>query len=347
MSPPLNLLRPCLFVAAILFPLGTKPKSVAAEPDDRLSFSVMTWNLEWFYDEYAGDNYSKLAKEKTTPSRAQWNWRRDAIAASIAQVSPTVVALQEVENRRVLWYLTRALDREHKLTYQELGIESSDHFTEQDVGFLFRSPADALSISQRMQTRAMKASDRYFNLSKHLVGVFQIPAGDGFENVTVLNVHLRAREEAEPLRSRQARLMHQWVADAVARGENVIVLGDFNTEELGDRTIPGSDLAIACGQETETTNDDLVDVTLRVPAQQRATHLLGRQFDRILVSPALLSDDPQRPDLVLDSIQVRPDLCIRGGQDGQTEHWEQYWQIPAEQRDLSDHYPVIATFRIR
>ncbi len=26
--------------------------------------TVMTWNLEWFYDDEAGDNYSELGKEK-------------------------------------------------------------------------------------------------------------------------------------------------------------------------------------------------------------------------------------------------------------------------------------------
>ena len=192
--------------------------SGAAEPIDGQTFSVMTWNLEWFYDDYDGDNFSELAKEKSTPSRRQWEWRRDAVAQAIGRVSPSVVAVQEVESRRVLWYLTRSLDREQHQKYQELGIESGDHFTEQDVGFLFRSPVDVLSISQRMQTRQMKASQQFYNLTKHLVGVFQIPVGtpasgldsngidqgnQNVETITVLNLHLRANEEAEPLRRRQ------------------------------------------------------------------------------------------------------------------------------------------------
>ena len=336
---------PVIVLLVSVFGGGTFSR--AADPQSDKTFSVMTWNLEWFYDEYLGDNFSKLAKEKSTPSREQWNWRRDAIAESIASVSPSIVAMQEVENRRVLWYLSRALEREHKQSYQELGIEGRDHFTEQDVGFLFRRPVDVLSISQRMQTRAMRSSEKYFSLTKHLVGVFQVPAGNGFETVTVLNIHLRAREEAEPLRRRQAMLIHHWIAAAVSGGENVIVLGDFNTEEMGDETIRGSDMGIVCGLETKTADDDLIDLTLRVPAMQRKTHLLGKQFDRICVSRSLIEDDPRRPDLVVDSVQVRADLAIRGGQDDQTDHWEKYWEMPPEKRDLSDHYPVIATFKIK
>ena len=162
-----------------------------------------------------------------------------------------------------------------------------------------------------------------------------------------MNVHLRAGKEAESLRRRQARLVHHWISESVSRGENVIVLGDFNSEEMGDETRRGSEIAITAGDESKTDDDDLIDVTLRIPNSSRATHLLGKQFDRILVSRSMLTDAPNRPDLVFDSISVRPDLAIRGGQDNQSDHWDRYWEIDSEKRDLSDHYPVIATFKIR
>lgn len=327
-------------LSAGLVSLSSLASASASEP-----FVVMTWNLEWFYDEYSGDNYSDLAKEKASPSRQLWDWRRDAVAESIARVSPSVVAVQEVENRRVLWYLTRALDRNHKQSYRELGIQGGDHFTEQDVGFLYRSPVDAIAMTQRMQTRQMRKSEQYFNLTKHLFAEFEVPVGDqATERVTVLNLHLRARAEAESLRKRQAALVHHWVGQAVARGENVIVLGDLNTEEMGDETVAQSDVGIMAGRSTPKSEDDLIDITLQVPAAERNTHLLGKQFDRILVSRSLIEDAPGRPDLVLQSVQVRPELAIRGERDGQQQHWERYWDIPPDQRDLSDHYPVIATF---
>jgi len=324
-------------------------KSLSTNDGALEKLTVMTWNLEWFYDDNPGDNFSKLAKEKTAPSRKDWDWHRDAVAESIAKAKPTILALQEVENRRVLWYLTRALDRDHKSKYTELCDESKDFFTEQDVGFIFRSPADVLQTSHYAMTRAMKRTEQYYNLTKHIVGVFQFPNGtDTPEVVTVLNLHMRSRAEGESLRKRQARLAHLWMRDAIASGANVIVLGDTNTEERGDSTRPESDLGILCGKETESTDDDLVDLCLQMPRAERRTHLLpDRQFDRIFVSPSLIQDDPTRPDLVFSSIEVMGDLAIRGKLDTEDEHWEQHWDYDETLRDLSDHLPVQATFEIK
>ena len=311
--------------------------------------TVMTWNLEWFYDDMSGDNFSKLAKEKTAPSRPEWNWRRDAIANSIASVRPTLLAVQEAESRRILWYLTRALARNHKEEYHELCFEGRDHFTEQDVGLLIRPPIDAIAAFQGAYPKRMRSSNQYFDVSKHIMAMLEFPVGDGsFEKIFVLNVHLRARAEAEPMRLRQARLINHWIGQMTRAGDNVILLGDFNTEERSESTRPTSDLGIAAGLESPSKEDDLVDLHLRLPSQQRQTHLLeGRQFDRIFCSPSLLEDDPSRPDLVFKKIEVRRDLAVRGQVDVPEEHWEAYWKLPQDKRDLSDHFPVIATFEVR
>ena len=337
--------HPVISIAACIVLALSFPSAVVGDDDD--TFSIMTWNVEWFFDDDDRDNYSKLAKEQTAPSREQWNWKRDAVAESIAKARPSIVALQEVESRRILWYLTRALDREQKQKYTELCIQGTDHFTEQDVGYLFRAPIDALSIGRRMQTREMKASENFFDLSKHLVGVFQIPADNEVETVTVLNIHLRARAEAESLRIRQCRLLHQWVRGAIEAGENVIVLGDFNTEEPSAPTRKESDIGVACGLHTDNTDDDLVDLHSKIGSGPADTHLLKKAFDRVLVSPALLQDTPGKKDLVFESITVRHDLSIRGERDTETQHWENYWSLSDADRDLSDHYPVIAKFRLK
>lgn len=315
---------------------------------DQEPLTVMTWNLEWFYDDDGGDNYSELAKEKTAPSRQDWDWRRDAFAKRIAETRPTVLATQEVENRRVLWYLSRAIDRNHSIKYQEIGIEGRDHFTEQDVGMLIRAPAELLLTSQLSMTDRMREGGQYYDVSKHLLAVFEFPVGDGYERVTVMNVHLRSRAEGEPLRRRQALLTHHWIANAIKQGEHVILLGDFNTEETGDRTRADSDLGIISGLQTPDPDDDLIDLNLRLPAEQRQTHMLpGRQFDHIFCTPSLLHDDPTKPDLVFRSIETRRDLAVQGEPDDSQSHWDRYWELPADQRDLSDHYPVMATFEVR
>ena len=349
-SPTISGLRILSFsFAVLLIPTGEVFAQSTSATNGSENLTVMTWNLEWFYDEYDGDNFSKLAKEKTAPSRAEWDWHRDSVAKSISEVKPTILALQEVENRRVLWYLSRALDRNHKLEYEELCDQSTDHFTEQDVGLMFRSPVEAISTTHYKLTQRLRKTKQYFDLTKHIQGTFEFPMGDGnVERLVVLNIHWRSRPEGEPLRLRQARLVNHWIADLIKSGHNVILLGDTNTEEKGDTTRPESDLGIACGLHTESKDDDLVDLHLKLPKDKRRTHLLpDRQFDRIMVSRSLLEDAPDRRDLVFSDIQVLRELTIREGQDSEAEHWENYWSVPQSKRDLSDHYPVMATFEIR
>lgn len=336
----------CLVVALALIVSGDL--CPAQSPSAARDLSVMTWNVEWFFDESSDDNYSDLAIEKTAASRQQWEWKRDVVAAGIAAAKPTIVALQEVENRRVLWYLSRALNRNHKLSYQEVGIEGRDFFTEQDVGMMIGLPAEVVQMSRMEQTRAMKATERYFSLSKHLMTVVEFPVDKRTEQVYLLNLHLRAKPETAALRVRQARLAHLWVADLVKAGKHVIVLGDMNTEIKATEITDDSDMGVLCGMETKSTADDLVDLNQYLPADMRGTHLLpGREFDRICVSKSLVADDPNRSDLVFSGIRVMKELNIRKGLDSREDHWDGYWEMPDDARDVSDHLPVMATFQVR
>ena len=318
----------------------------------------MTWNLEWFYDDEPADNYSKLAKEQSAPSRAQWDWKRDSVANAVSIAKPSVAAFQEVENRRVLWYLTRALSREHSLSFREICIEGDDVFTEQDVGFVYRAGGDAENPAPLViepvlssvfgRSAAMLRDNQTAEVSKHLVVEYEVTRGDVSERVTVANLHLRAREEAVAIRTKQARTIHAWLASKIRSGENVIVLGDFNTEETVVPAIAGTDMHAVCGLETPDAHDDLHDLHEQLSAGQRRTHLLaGKAFDRILVSKSLLEDDPARVDLVFTKIESLKDLAVRGTVDQPDEHWNGYWQMSDADRDVSDHWPIMATFEFK
>ena len=328
--------------------MGCLPASEREELTDGNGLSVMTWNLEWFYDEMTGDNYSPLAREKSAPDRRSWEWHRDAVAASIARVRPTIVAVQEVENRRVLWYLARALERNHQLQYREFLIEGRDHFTEQNVGFLVRQPAEVVSVQRFSLPERLRETGEFGDVSKHLCAVIEVTFDGHQERLTVMNVHLRAGSDASSDRVRQARSIHHWVRDLVAAGEHVIVLGDLNTDQTDESAPPETELFVLTGKETTTEVDDLIDLHTQLPVDGRRTHLLPRkQFDRILVSRSLVDDDPNRLDLTLKSVVVRPDLAIQGKLDRPGDHWDRYWDLADDERDLSDHFPVIATFSLR
>ncbi|EMI54957.1 Endonuclease/exonuclease/phosphatase [Rhodopirellula sallentina SM41] len=322
----------------------TAAASGASEP----AFSVMTWNLEWFYDDSKRDNYSKLAIEKSSPTRGHWNWRRDAVAKSIASVKPSVVALQEVEGQRVLWYLSRALQREHALQYAEYAIEGNDRYTEQDVGLLVTKPVDVLTMMRGNVTAQMRSEETYGSVTKHLAAILEVPVGDELETVLIVNVHLRSGEQGAELRQKQVASLVRWLQVWEKTPVHIVVLGDFNTEEVAGKVRPGSELSMLMSRGTRDRSDDLVDLLVMSDAPRQQTHLLnGKQFDRILVSRSLVDDDPKRRDLCLRSVAVRNDLAIRAGVDHKEDHWERYWEMDASDRDLSDHYPIIAEFEVR
>ena len=328
--------------------VAATPNRDATQAKGQPPLTVMTWNLEWFYDESSQDNYSRLAREQAAPDRASWEWRRDTVAAKLAEVQPTVAAVQEVESRRVLWYLTRALSRDHELEYREYAIEGRDYFTEQDVGLLVRQPAEVVSNTRFDLPRRIRDKDGYRPVSKHLQAVLEFPVDDRVERIRVMTVHFRATPEARDERVRQARTVHAWLGDAIAAGEHVIVLGDLNTEQLGAEAEVGSDLHVLQGRETTSTDDDLYDLHAYLAEGSAFTHPLARRhYDRILVSKSLLEDDPDRRDLAFDSVAVRADLSIRGGLDRSNEHWDRYWEIAPSRRDLSDHAPLVAVFEVR
>src|SRR5262245_41055289 len=89
--------------------------AVAAADEKPKKLTIATWNLEWFFDQYTGDNSAELAKKQSAPSREDWDWKLAGVAKVISEIEPDILALQEVENRRVLFYLSQKLKKDYKL----------------------------------------------------------------------------------------------------------------------------------------------------------------------------------------------------------------------------------------
>ncbi len=322
---------------------GENP-ATASVGDGSQSVTVATWNLEWFYDDFLADNSSDLSRQRAAPSRADWDWKRQSVARVIAELRPTILCLQEVENREVVYRLVREIEETHGIKYRYAFIDGFDFATDQDVAIIYQS--GLVEYSRREQTAEMYDSGEFYNLSKHLIARFQWGSGEEKRSLVILNCHLRAMPEQFELRQRQGRLIHAWMSDLVSSGENVIVTGDFNSEvDFGTETA-GSDLSIIRGLDSPSTDDDLRDAHEFLPLDRRVTHVSGRQYDRILYSRSLGIDDAQRKDLVVSSAVVRRDLVVQGAMDGQ-EHWDAYYQVPADERDLSDHYPLVVEFLVK
>jgi endonuclease/exonuclease/phosphatase family metal-dependent hydrolase len=146
-------------------------------------------------------------------------------------------------------------------------------------------------------------------------------------------------------RKKQARLVRHWLKEPFAAGQNVIVLGDVNTNETYESTTKEGDLGTLRGLDTAATDDDLADLFAHYKGESKETHLIHKQFDRILVTPSLTADAPDKCDLVFKSLVIRKDLVVRNEQD--QEHRDIYWKIPAHERDISDHYPIVAEFEFK
>jgi endonuclease/exonuclease/phosphatase family metal-dependent hydrolase len=305
---------------------------------------IVTWNLEWFYDDYTGDNPSKLARDQSAPTSEDWQWRLEVVGNAIAKLDPTILCLQEVESRRTMFALVKHLREKHKLDYRLAFIEGSDVFTEQDVCILAKS--GLIEFSRKEQSKEMFQSKDYYDLQKHLFATFEWGTGDAKQRLTLLNVHMRSMEDADAIRQRQARLCQRWLQEKLSAGEHVILLGDTNTNSLDENPASDSDLGILRGLHTPEVHDDLFDAHALIPAKQRATHIILKQFDRILVSRSLREATPGKKHFVLTSANCRADVNTRG-QEQDKDHWNIYWKISADERDVSDHFPVVADFELK
>ena len=341
----LLLIRCVALAVAFLVTAQSNPGAVTAADPLPESITIATWNLEWFYDDYQGDNSSDLAKKLSAPNSDEWQWRLENVADVVGQLAPTILALQEVENQLVVHRLRQEVEKQHGIRYRIAFIQGYDFGTEQDVAILYQS--GLVEFSRREQSLEMFDSGEYRNVSKHLFARFEWGAGEEKQVLHLCNLHLRATADRADYRARQCRLIRHWMQERIEAGENVIILGDLNTEQMIEDEVSDqreSDIGILRGLDTPAEADDLVDLHQYLPADQRSTHMIGKQFDRILLSAAA-HDDGQGRDLVYSRMVNRRDLVVRGTAD--EDHRDVYYQIDQKERDLSDHYPLMCELLIK
>ena len=313
--------------------------TAAADPPPE-QVVICSWNVEWFYDDYDGDNFADLAKKMKAPSRADWDWKLAGVEKVVRGIKPTILALQEIENQRVLFYLNQRFRSDADFKYRISFIEGSDYFTEQDVGLM--SLSGLTSFGRREQSKEEFDDKKHMSVTKHIFATYEWGTGVDRERVTLCNMHLRARGDAANLRIRQATLIRTWINELLKKGENVVLIGDMNSDEFATGTTSDGDIGVMRGLNTPEKDDDLFDTLVELKDKDRHTHLNGQQYDRILLSKGLVEDDPTRKDLSFKSVAIRRDLVIRGKEQDK-DHMDIYWTIPEPERDISDHYPLVVT----
>lgn len=335
-----------LFFACLLCTTAAQPPGKTAIPlaERKGDLSVATWNLEWFYDWDINDNQSETAKINSAPSKKDWEWRLRATADAIAKIKPTVLCLQEIENRKVLDALAATIKERHHIDYEVCFAQGRDTFTEQDVGILvlrgLRPQSRRAPEPRNWNSREVKP------LTKQLM--VEIPWGDGpnQRRLTFINVHLMAGDDIgkEMDRCDQARFIKHWIRDEHKAGHYVILVGDMNTAEVRNAEPKERALDVLTGKDTPSDpDDDLDDVTNIMPPMDRITFgSRGSMLDHILISPKL----KKGPGITFNTISNRRDIVIRGqGPDFKLRlRDKRFWKIDEDERDLSDHYPLLAKF---
>lgn len=308
--------------------------------------SVVTWNLEWFYDNDIKDNQSETSKLSSAPTRKDWEWRLKATADAIARMKPTILCLQEIENKKVLDELAKTIKDNHDLDYEVCFAQGRDSFTEQDVGVLVRRGLrpnyHRAPEPRNWNSREMKPPTKQI--------MVEIPWGEGatLRKLSFINVHLMAGEDVgkEMDRCDQARFIKRWIVEEHRHGHFVILMGDMNTAEVRGQ-VKERAIDVLTGKDTpDDKEDDLEDITNIMPPIDRITFgSRGSMLDHILISPKLKSG----PGISFESISNRRDVSIRGvGPDHRLKLRDRrFWKIDEDERDLSDHYPLQARFKMK
>ncbi|MDX1804736.1 MAG: endonuclease/exonuclease/phosphatase family protein [Alcanivorax sp.] len=246
-----------------------------AEPRAMPSAGPTQWSLVTFNAWRLRDTH-RDSRWDSPLSRARLDDRLDALADFIRTrlAAPTVLALQEVENRPLLEALRQRL-QQRGLHYQMVLREGQDP-SGMDVALLLRAPAVAGPVRQ-LFARQQFAGAPLFSRPPLLVRLRRPWP------VTLVVVHLRSARDLSSSRvyrkrQRQAAMLADWVRQQQGA---LIVLGDFNSG-------PGNARFSASYQRFADAG--LHDVWSRLPPAQRFSyryHCRPRALDHIWLDDAL------------------------------------------------------------
>jgi predicted extracellular nuclease len=197
------------------------PDPLPALEEDQ--FSVMTWNVENLFDILVPH-----PSDPPLPRKAEYDLALTKIANTIlAAGSPTIVALQEVENIGILEDLVE-LELLSEFNYLPILMEGTDS-RGIDVGYLVRGDrASVLDVQQHPAPEGIT--------SRHpLLILVQVDTPAGSTDLYLINNHFTSMSggelATEPRRSAQAGWNVSLLEDVLAEvpDANVVILGDLNS----------------------------------------------------------------------------------------------------------------------
>ncbi|MGB3715115.1 MAG: endonuclease/exonuclease/phosphatase family protein [Candidatus Promineifilaceae bacterium] len=251
--------------------------------------SVASFNLnDYFYD-----SSQATESNEATEYSADLNLRREKISYIIGQLlrCPTIIGIQEIENKRLLLDLAEMLEKPCGFLYQVSHIDSPDT-RGSDVALMTdtrRVNVEDIALNQECTALRTDVIDPHAGCSENTYPLYSRPPlsaqliVDG-ERFFVLVNHFKSKRggaaETAPVREYQATHLARLVNSMAENNGPIptVVMGDFN------------DYARSPSLNILTRDGELVDILRNVPETQRYTYIFdGEQqlIDWILVSPVL------------------------------------------------------------
>lgn len=259
---------------------------------------VATLNAEFMFDGL-GDEGQATFPHKGNPEAAKAH--RAQIGRVVRMLDADVVMLSEVENERAMEMLVE--EQLGGMGYRVHFVEGRDTFTGQDVGMLARVAVDTVG---RTDVRVpVGASESEYGVSKNLFARMHLSG----QPVTLVGLHFLARPldpDRKERREAQAEVVRRLVAEELAAGRGVVVLGDFNDHDEATLDLAGSQPITSVMATIKAAgpgpHDDLRNVMAEVPQRERYTALWDKNrndtvdpgeltaIDHVLLSPSLYRD---------------------------------------------------------
>ncbi len=323
---------------------ASSPAATPATDTDTVTHAiVMTYNVENLFDTL--DDPATDDEEFLPASERQWNTARyyrkiNDLANVISRAGPPVlIGLAEIENKRVLNDLTRALHRRTHRTYEYVHYESLYH-RGMDVALLY--DADAVRI---LHSNPLKVAVPGEFISRDILHAHLTVRWDSIiDTFDVFVNHWPSRRggkaQSEPRRLAAAKILANAVNEVTAQhpGTKIIILGDFN-DEPEDKSIRA-----VLGAGKPSGNAALIDLTWPLKENGRGTYRYKQWWnvlDHIIVNRPLLKpeglyiDSPPRARIIEYDALLEENHKYGGKVPRRTYYGPRY------HGGISDHLPLI------
>ena len=207
---------------------------------------------------------------------------------------PHILALQEVENQRVLDRLSRRIEQRYAVTYRGLLLAGND-VSGINLGYLVRDNIEIRRVEQLFHDKRLPRDGSPLFSRPPLL----LEACSDDDCLLLVNLHLRSmrglgdpmrRERVIDKRLRQAEMLATWLdrQQRVNPAQALMLLGDFNALTPSDEWLDvaailrgDGDNPDTAARERDLVDPDLLDLTQKIPLGRRYSYIFRRQKQQL------------------------------------------------------------------